>query len=220
MGLNIKIVVEEVDVDTDALAKAVESDPRFVGLNVVVDAPHAEYIEFGTDGNPNWGDNPKRSKKGKGTFLKSPPQVYTNLKKWVMERGGIPEADADAITYPIYRKIMKEGIPPQPFIRPAIYNVKQRLDEGGDLHMAELSLEDIAKMLIAEMWRLLDENRTLYGGNALLNSIYIESFESTSLDFDMSQDIPQEIWENPYADKHGDTTRALKRKSNIDRLRW
>lgn len=215
------VTVNNVSVDVDALREVIEAEPDFAKFRVVVDSPHAEFIEFGTDGKAGWGRNPTKNKKGYGTFLKNPPESYVNIRKWVIARGKVPENEADAIAYPIYRKIMLEGIPPQPFIRPAMYNMKQRLSDGGDLHNTKLTLKEIAMMLLEDMRDILEENKTSYGDRALLRSIYIESVDNeTSQTFDDADSIPEEIWNNPYADRHGDTDRALERRNNIDRLRW
>lgn len=220
-NLEVMVTVTDVSVDTDAILKKIYADPNYSKFRIVVDSPHADFIEFGTDGKPGWGKNPERRGKGHGRFLKDPPESYVNIRKWLIARSGIPEKEADAIAYRIYRKIMQEGIPPQPFVRPAMFNMKQRLSEGGDLHNKKVTMKELALMLLENIRDILEENKTSYGDRALLRSIYIESVSADEENgFEGVSDVPQEIWENPYADMHGNTERALERQRNINRLKW
>lgn len=78
---------------------------------VVFDAPHAIWIEYGTQPHPT-------SMEGR-----------LKIKGWARRKLNLSEADAESASWAIVKKIAEEGMEPNPFLRPAVDFVlaKERL---------------------------------------------------------------------------------------------
>lgn len=207
--------------DADAKDKA---SPYVLRIN----SDHALYIEFGTG--PAKG--PAKSGKGSG-----PTDTLDKIKEWVMARSKgtvskytghdpfskMSKSELDQVSYLIYRKIMNYGIPPQPFIRPAIHEMERRL-ESGEYDYEGCTMEDVLNDLVELMRRNLDENHTIYDGGSIADSIEIEKvdFDDPILSADplAEMGISEEIWQSDYMDKNGNTRRAYERKMGGSMLRW
>lgn len=86
----------------DELIKSGHVEREYLNKRIEYNAPHAAYIEFGT--NPHW-----------------PP--FKPLRDWTWRNRanlGISDKDVDSVAYLICRKIAAEGTEEQPFIRPAV----------------------------------------------------------------------------------------------------
>lgn len=95
--------------------------PNQLAIDLISAAPYSAYIEFGTRGlaaayvsslPANWQQFAAQYKGGSGGSF---AEFLKRIMEWV-KRKGIDEAAA----YPIAKKIMIEGIRPQPFLYPAI----------------------------------------------------------------------------------------------------
>jgi len=95
-----------VPFDTGELARSVRTEKNHQGARVVVDAPHAPFIEYGT--------RPHR-----------PP--LQPLIDWVMRRGwASSEKEAHPIALGIARKIERSGTSPRHFMKRAMAEFERR----------------------------------------------------------------------------------------------
>lgn len=122
-----------------------EEDLKKMGLlqpyTVEVSAPHASYIEFGTDPHTV-------SKEG-----------IKELTDWARLKLDLSEEEAKSAAYAIANKIRVKGTDPQPFVRPAIQRVETMIDSG-EFNKDQNPLESIAKALADEMSYIIEENGT------------------------------------------------------------
>ena len=223
----ITVMIEAITIKGNVDAAITEAlGVKYAPFKVNVESDHARYIEFGTNG---VGKTPSAVRKRTGgaprTGTKS--EAYENIRKWVKARFPLPlipncgSQNQDQLAYAIYRKIMEEGIPPQPFIRPSILAVQTKMENGT---YEDMTMEDIAKDLAAEMKRMLDENLASYGQEELANSIWVSPItakealanaESWPV-FD-GADIPDYIWNDPEMDLNGSVQRTRERKARLKR---
>lgn len=188
-----------------------------------IDSDHAQYIEFGSQGRSNT-EFKKRSKTGKGKASKR-SDVYDKIRAWVVARGvNGTEKDVDSIAFAIFRKIITEGIPPQPFIRPALHEIERKLEDG-DFSGEGNTMETVAIAFRDKMKKYLEENHTIYPGGSIADSIYWEhvDFDDPRLDGNSlfnGIDIPENVWEDNYAELNGNRERAIEREISRGRLRW
>lgn len=221
------VMIEAITVEGDVDAAFAEAmGVKYAPFKINIESDHAMYIEFGTNG---IGKTPKALKNRTTYKTRSgnKSEAYENIKKWVHARFPLPlipnsgSKDPDQLAYAIYMKIMEEGIPPQPFIRPALFAAQEKLEHGDYENM---TMEDIAKDIAAEMKRMLDENLTSYGEEELANSIWIGPISTndalaevdSNLIYD-GVDIPDNIWNNPEMDLNGSVERTRARKARLKR---
>lgn len=219
---DFSITVDVVDYDPKTLTSLIQrSKDEYKNFRIDIKSDHAMFIEFGTNGVHS--DSP-----GKGTGAKgTKSEAFENIITWYMIRASEPNRDrARAKAYPIFTNIMKNGIPPQPFIRPAVYSVRQMLSKGGSLCKPDTTMRDVCEALKAEMHRNLRDNKTLYGEEKILKSIEevwgtLDELETGRVDMATSPDgIESSVWNTPYADWNGDTSRALERRAHRDSLKF
>lgn len=220
---DFSVTIDVVDFDPKALTNLIQrSKDIYKNFRIDIDSDHAMFIEFGTNGK-----HPGAPGGGTGAGG-SAEEAYNNILKWYMARSGQhDERKARHEVYPIFRKIMREGIPPQPFIRPAMHSVRRRLQKGGDLCRADTTMLDVCEALTTEMANNLRDNRTLYGEKRILKSIHVVwgTLEELATDRVNMADpsngfVSSDIWNSDEADWRGNVTRARERKANIDRLRF
>jgi hypothetical protein len=187
-----------------------------------IDSDHAQYIEFGSQGRKDITFE-KHSKNGTKSSKKS--NVYEKIRAWVVARGAKgTDKELDQLAFAIFRKIATEGIPPQPFIRPAIHDIEREVD-AGEFADENSTMETLATAFMERMIQYLEENHTIYDGGSIKDSISWEHVEFDDPRLDGGTlfggiDIPEDVWENDYADLKGDVSRALERKRNLENLRW
>lgn len=102
---------DRVSVNNGELKKSGHKESEFLDKSVVYDAPHAQYVEFGTD--PHM-----------------PP--LAPILKWVERKRadlGIKKGEVEKVAEAIRWKIFKHGTEPQPFLRPAFSDVEARAAE-------------------------------------------------------------------------------------------
>ena len=200
---------------TEDLTKQAEAEARFRPYRVRVDSEHATMIEFGTKGSPI----PPRENRstGRKKSQESWSEAAKNIKKWVDTRSNNTATDEESFL--IFKKIMREGIPPQPFVRPALHLVEMLLETTDTFRNA--SVRDIAELFKMFMLEYLRRNRTIYEGGSIADKIYVEEAVDQDDRFDeFLNTLPQEIWDSDYMDLEGDETRAKARQNNLDKLRF
>lgn len=115
-----------------------EWNARFRPVVVVVDAPYAPYIEYGT-GPAKHGSNMSK-------------EYLQRLQDWVERKFGKKDNDAKLLAYSIGKKIHDEGISAQPFARPAMEDLIWDIDNGRfDFDDPTLTSRVLADVLVARM---------------------------------------------------------------------
>lgn len=176
------------------------SEDALKAAKVVVDAPYAEAVEFGTGPADPSISSPKTMrtfKNGKGgTFNKPVTDVFYKFYEWcVMRSMSDPYNAAKAI----YRDRMEHGSPPRPYVRPALHEVE---DNFQDIFETEKSLYGVAVVLaegIKDNLRTGGESAETASG-ALEASIHVEYCDGTEHD---DGHIPESAWESDTCDFNG-----------------
>ena len=223
----ISVLIESVSVEGDmdaTFSKAL--GVKYTPFKIEILSDHARFIEFGTNG---VGKSPAAIKSRPGqrykTGIKS--DAYENIREWAYARYPLPllsgnkTGSIDDLAYVIYKKIMNEGIPPQPFIRPALFAAQEKIKNGS---YKDMTIEDIAKDIASEMKRMLDENLTSYGEENLANSIWVGPMTTDEALRNLDSkpivngvEIPDYIWNDPEMDLNGNVERARARKRRVMR---
>lgn len=171
-------VVESAVLDPDDVRDLLAAEGAYAPRTIVVDCEHAIYIEFGSG-------PATKGRKSSGRSL------IVELERWAESKLSIkdPKKRKSAV-YAIYKKIVRYGIPPQPFLRPAVHNVLDRLtpdwfEEGG-------TTDELARLIADEMKRLLEEHNTIYTGE-IRDSIRIVKGEDEEGD-ERLEHISKEVW--------------------------
>ncbi len=201
----------------NTIGDMLKADRRLKGYNVIVDSPHAAYVEFGTVGAQM---SSGERKYGKGQI--SP--VRAEIREWVGKKFGVQDLrERNRRGDRIYHQIMQNGIPPYPYFRPAVHLVfngsptdsLQPADPADWLDKGQ-GLEDIAAMIAAKMQQLLMENGSVYTGE-LLRSIRIErdsgsEDQQNSLDRPPQSKITEETWQSDSAHYAADKGRTGRKR--------
>lgn len=147
----------------DILREIIRTDPRIQPARVSVDCPYAQYVEFGT----------APARKG----ATSDPPLEGEIYKWTRDKLGITdEKELKRVSRAIYWKIIKEGLLPMPYLRPAIHDAMSEVREDW-LDMGH-SIQDIAESIVFRAKGYLDLNNQNYT-NGLKQSIHLdEAFRS------------------------------------------
>lgn len=179
--VRVKAAVDGDEWSVDDLWAIMDEDGNlredFAPHTIVVDSDHALYVEFGTG----------PAQKGRRASGKN---VYASIYEWVEGKLGIKDpAKRRQAAHNIYHSIMENGIPPQPFLRPALQNVLVRI--GNDYFSDGGTIRGLAEMIASEMVRLLQDHNTVYMGE-LRDSIRVVA-GSVEEDDEQSR-IPKEVW--------------------------
>lgn len=114
--------VEAIDTG-ELLSHQQVDDSRDREYHVFNDAFHAPFIEFGTgvqfDAHPDW---VQIAAQFKGKKSASFSDFVDKLKEW-MRRHGYEEKNA----YPAALRIIRDGLPPRPFMQPAVEKVGPKI---------------------------------------------------------------------------------------------
>lgn len=121
-----------VSIDADALADSIEKQmkEKMKSWSVIIDAPYALSLEFGTNkASKREGSLVRRAVlKSNGTvkdYYMS--ETLWNLYLWAGRHFSAEEAYD--VAYAVYKKICKEGLAPHPFIRPALHDMQDHAGE-------------------------------------------------------------------------------------------
>ena len=217
--MEVKAVSVKIDIPPDFFENYV-NDKDFWPFLLSVESDHAGYVEFGTQA---W---EKRSSSGSSSGANS--KFYENIRKWLYDRGANisgkhvgKTSNEEQVIYAVMKKIIDNGIPPQPFIRPAVHLIEAMIENG---EYKSKTMRDISDDLIFEMINKLEENHTLYGSEEIAKAIKCEiippSVAKNIEDLPMYGDKPidEKIWASDYADLKGDEGRAKERQNR--RLRF
>lgn len=182
-----------VDIDPvldDALLAEILKEERLEPAEVAVESRQGEYVEFGSGPYRGGGKSPDRDVRGE--FI-----------KWAKAKFG-DTAESVAFALRVYAKVMNEGMPPQPFIRPALMDVLNELD---DTWFEEHTVLDLAQEIVDRSREYLIANNTPATGE-LENSIraYLAREDS-----EFMGGLPDEIWRSRELARDGNRRREFRR---------
>ena len=133
--------------------------------NVIVESEYADYVEYGI--NPIRGVSSIESREFGMSLL-------DKLKKWARKKpsfAGMSKEERKTVVYSSYNKIINDGIPPAPFIRPAIRDTLND-DVGSFFTYGGLGLKGVAMEIAERMAENLTHNDSIATG-ALIDSIKV-----------------------------------------------
>lgn len=200
LNLNLRLNEDTLRSVLDSLADG--GDERLRSAKVVVGAPYASSMEFGTMPAKNAGPKQARTfrKKDGSTFTKVVSDSFWNIYLWATRHA--EKLDPYDFAVLVYEKIMSEGLAPHPYVRPALYEFEDRFN---DIFKQQGSLLGAAEVL-AEM---IKDN--LNGGvaGAPINDTGVlrDSIEASyAEEGDDKEDYPDRaIWDIPDGDIYGNT---------------
>ena len=158
-----------------AIIEAMNSEfkGRTTPVVIHIDCNYAAPIEYGTNPHKDAVQfNAKVTRDAKGRIVRNDNLrgiPFDAILEWAKIKGpriGIKESEIRKFAYNVALKIVREGMPAQPFARPAVYNVLDRLDEhyfDNPRHTMQTLAEDI----VEEMRRIIVENDTIASGELL-----------------------------------------------------
>ncbi len=195
-----------IDLDTEqfkeSLKEHLTNSEQFKPYKVVIDAPYAEALEFGT-GPANPGNASPKSMhafvRNNTLYMKETTEVFNKFYEWVVGTGHFDEPYEAARA--IYRKIMEEGMAPHPFIRPALHSVEDELQE---LLEREGSLKGVTEELAMRIAQNLRDYSPypMVSTGELINSIRVE--ECQPEDLEAESELPEEVWASDTCDFNGE----------------
>lgn len=150
-GTSVEDAIEDYLKHVDALTPA----------RVYSDCPHASWVEFGTL---------PASRKSTGIR-----PVLDILTEWAEKKLGLKDEEAKRVAKAVYHKILKTGMQPAPFFRPAIYDTLSEVEAKAETWFAEgYTIEDIAKRIAEKAILNLKRNNQNYTYD-LSNSIAVDT---------------------------------------------
>lgn len=196
----LKLEIDEAQLE-EALKDMVKTADWCKPAKVTISAPHAVYLEFGTGPAQKGHSTPKSmhyfTKKDGTIFAKETTDVFYEIYQWAQVK--CLNGDPYGFAKKVYENIMKKGLAPHPFLRPAIHSVE---DEFPDILVREKSLLGVAE----ELARRIEENiyiKDLMYSGELVNSIetsYLEEGEETEGD---GFHIEDSVWASDTQDYMG-----------------
>lgn len=184
----------------DDVSKLINKDANLCPHLVSIKDPVAWYVEFGT--------GPAFDARGYKEGNKSP--VYDRILNWATsQKIGKTGKEAQRFAWAVYKRLMNEGMPPQPFFRPAIHAFEAELKANPE-HFEGMTVKELADELANRIGEKMREHNTpyLYKLDSPGRSIVVEPVRNVN-DVDMpSKDrLPKEIWDSDVADyKNRDRT--------------
>lgn len=201
-NVNVKIKEE----DLRALLQKITTSGDLRPAKIVIDAPHAKWVEFGTDPCTNKAPAPKITRKVRAAngqwFTVARTETFWKLYDWTLAKVRDID-DPYGFTEWLYQDTMEFGMPPRPYIRPIIHEAEGQFsqilaDKGSVYGVAD----EIADRIKAFLNRPYDgrRNATTYQ-RTLADSIHVEYANDEDLAADM--DVPAEVWASDTCDIHG-----------------
>lgn len=196
------------ELDIDQLSEALKNtltEDAFRPAKVVVGAPYAEAVEFGTGPARSDISSPKimyTFDRAEGNrYTTDATEAFIKIYEWATRhcKGNDPYSFARAV----YKNIMEHGAPPHPFIRPALHEVE---DDFQRIFEAKGSLKGVADELRDRIVANLETGGP-QGGAGSDSGALADSVESDYCDPDEiigDSDIPEEVWADDYCDFNGE----------------
>lgn len=201
--MNAKVDISEEGVE-EAIVQMMR-DNTLKPYKVVIDAPHATYVEFGT--------GPAQKKSGvphiprdithKGvTKTYERTEVFWKMYDWVTAKLGPMLKDPMAYTSKLYADTMENGMPPRPYARPVLHELEREFNKV----LAEKgSIEGVAEELAERIRDNLDSPRFVnsaetYEGS-LRDSIHVEPVSDGEIAD--GGGISEDVWASDTCDYQG-----------------
>lgn len=158
---------------------------------VIVDAPHAAAVEFGT--------NPAQDRTRKERPPGTPTDVERTIIEWARRKLGLSEGEARERGHRIYAGIMRYGMAPSPYLRPAFTDVvdeifPDREDSDWYDNDPEASMETLAELIADRIVEYISEYRIDDTG-ALRESVSWEPMEDAGEPVNGRFDQDDPIWD-------------------------
>lgn len=144
---------------SEAIAQMVLESDSFKAYRIVVDDEKAGYVEFGT--------LPSTASPRDKSLWGTPTEVELKFREWVKRKYGLHDQDRiNVIAHGIYKDIMQNGMPPIPFMRPAMYSVLDNAKAGNvtSPYLDSHTTKDLADEIVELMKAFLDNNDTVDSG--------------------------------------------------------
>lgn len=113
---------------------------------VTVGSPYAGYLEFGTSP----AEKKPRGSTPRGTRDNRISAVQESFREWAKAKGKDP-----AFGDYVYRKVMREGMLPNPYLRPALYRVTEHLNDSSFWQGRPATVRTIAERIADEAERIV-----------------------------------------------------------------
>ena len=204
MGFQIELDMDDERIK-NFIQDIVDQSDKFRPAKVWTDCDHGFDVEFGTNGATGFVYDPRSSYKSRGT--KSP--VLMDIEEWVEQKLGHKGKHKENVARKVYHNLMRDGMPPQPFFRPAVHNIINMIEsdpswfnkEGNDLLEA-------TRLMKEEMVRLLEENGTVYKGTLRDSLKYDYADDDDEVVSEAMARLPTGVLESDWADLNGNEERA------------
>ena len=186
-----RITAEDGGDPTPVIEEILKDHGLLSAYRIVVDDPNAAYLEFGTM--PS--NAPARPKEERG----KPTEVELRFRDWVRQKMGYTDEElVNSTAHRIYKDIMRNGMAPHPFMRPAMYTVLDEAEAANinDPYLDHHTIEDMANEISDCMKLFIDLNDIGLGN--LADSIRDPeevTLESDAPDAEVfGSDIDPELW--------------------------
>lgn len=192
--VDVEGYIENPELWEEQIRDLVLEEGDFEPCTIVVDSEHAVYVEFGT---------------GPATRRQKDPNVdvHGEIEKWVEIKLGIKDPKRRRrVADRVYHSIMEHGMPPSPYLRPAVFKVLENLpndwfSDGG-------TTRELAELIVVEMKRQLEQNNTIYTGE-IAQSIQVVRGEVE--ESEVQSKVSKEVWNEK--DLAYDGVRRARRRS-------
>ncbi len=188
------------------ILKMLESYDELKPCSVYVDSGHAGHVEFGTEPAD---DTPKYSNSNSSDKALSP--VKQAIRDWASKKFGLNDPWSIArIGDRIYHNIMENGMLPIPYLRPAMYNVKNEL-ESEDQSIVDIPhlngvVWAICEKIADKAKDIIDINDTIYTEELRegIRVMYPSDIPASSSPDSVSAGaVPEAIWQSDDLAKDG-----------------
>lgn len=190
-----RITAEDGSDPVPVIEQMLREHDAFKPYRIEVADDKAAFIEFGT--------MPSQAPSRPKSERKSPTEVELKFREWVRKKfGSTDEEWIKKEAHRIYKNIMRYGMAPIPFMRPAMYVALDEAEAGNinNPYLDSHTTKDLADEIVELMKRYIDTNDTIYTGT-LRNSIMepeeiaIESIGDEDLSIlNRTSDIDDVLW--------------------------
>ena len=191
-GINLSIELLSSDGEIfEALQKSMKESLQLAPCDIIIDAPYAKYVEFGSHPHKE-GASPSYDEFGR--------KAEDRIKIWVNQRFRMyPKTKRDQLSYLIYRHISKNGTPPYPFIQPSLEEMQRNTTLNYFRQADNNSIHSLAERSAALMRDKLRSENHIHT-YALIDGIYVRyrsdgeiRKNSTSIDLLEDGTTPEEM---------------------------
>lgn len=197
MQIEVKITAPDGGDPIPVIRAMLENHPGLQSRSVLVDSGHAGWVEFGTD--PAKKRDSSDSSKGPG----EPTEVQKRIREWYRVKNGLSALNGNDLVKAdgVYHAIMKNGMLPHPYLRPATYDILDSVSASSvtaeqwlDMRHKD-PMNELCELIAEEARNLLDMNDDVYSGE-LKDSIEVVSPDDITETSPASK-APDSVWSDP-----------------------